>query len=125
MLSEFFETFNIILKVDVFTISVVGVLSAWAGIIIRHMTDSTALAAIFMPAIYLGALVGIWGFRELDIVFSFDKDSNTIISACGGMIVAMLFMLIAVRACYYVFGVSHTGLENQIRATGTSTIPRR
>lgn len=95
-----YETLNYIVSVDVFTISVVGVLSAWAAIIIRQMTDSTALALIFMPVIIFGALAGIYACRVLNIVFSPEKDSNLIVSAAVGMIVALLSMLLATRFVY-------------------------
>lgn len=115
-----FETLNMIVSVDVFTISVVGVLTAWASIMIRHMTGSTALSLAFCPAIYIGALVGINQCREFGLVFSTNNDSNIIMSACFGMIAAMLFMLVVTRMVYvlrerHVMGqVTRQGLAHRL-----------
>lgn len=115
-----FDTLNMIVSVDVFTISVVGVLTAWASIMIRHMTGSTVLSLAFCPAIYLGALVGIYQCREFDLLFSTDNDTNIIMSACFGMIAAMLIMLVLTRMIYVLHermvmaSVTRQGLANRL-----------
>ncbi len=55
-----YDTLYQIVSVDVYTLSVVCVLSGWAALILRHVTESTLLALIFMPVIIIGALVGIY-----------------------------------------------------------------
>ena len=95
-----YETLNHIFSVDAFTFYVVGGLTVWAAVLVRLMTDSTALAFLFMPFINFGALAGIFVCRELSVVFSQEKDSNLIVSALVGMIVALLIMLLATRLVY-------------------------
>ncbi len=95
-----YDTLYQIVSVDVYTLSVVCVLSGWAALILRHVTESTLLALIFMPVIIIGALVGIYACRQLDLVFVFDKDTNVILTACVGMIAALIVMLIMTRIMY-------------------------
>ena len=113
-----------IISVDLFTVLVVGVLSTWAGIIIRHMSESTFLALIFTPAIGFGALTGIYACRELEIVFSTNQNSNLITSLSIGMIVAMFIMLLVTRIWLSMTTWRRTGLGNRMDPTldGSRTI---
>lgn len=117
------DTLNIILAASPYTYAVTGALVLWASIIIKTMTDSTQFTLVLAPFIGFGALCGVYFFREFEIVFTSDRDSNIIASAAGGMCVTMLAMLVFGRLCSYIADLQKTGLEGRIDPTLTSDGP--
>lgn len=107
-----------ILTADGFTWSVIVVLTIWAATIIRSFSDSTALTVIYVPGLVAGALLGIWGLRQLEIVFTAAKDTTIILSAGFGMCVMLVLMLILTRL---TFVASAARIRARLRRQGITS----
>ena len=97
MLQTLTEILSDILAADTFTYIVIGFLAVLAGVMIKAMTDSLALTLMFTPMIAFGALAGVYACREAGLVFTTDHESNIILTAGVGMVVAVALMLLLVR----------------------------
>jgi hypothetical protein len=82
---------------DTFSYIVVGFLAVLAGVMVKAMTDSWPLTILFTPVIWFCALAGIYACRVAGLIFTPDRESNLILSAGAGMVVAVALMLLLVR----------------------------
>ena len=98
MLETVFEALQKLGDVNTFTVVVVIGLVAIANWLIKFLTDSTGFAILFTPAMIVGALAANYVFVEYYIAPTPDKNSNIVIASSMGVLVAMLFMLLATRA---------------------------
>jgi hypothetical protein len=93
-----FGIVNVKLQVAVIAL----VLTAFGALFIKNATDSTGFAALFVPAIMLGCLIGVYTFKMLGIVVSTTKDTNIIATAGIGMVLAFIVMVGLVRAAVMI-----------------------
>lgn len=89
-----------IFTADLFSYIIVGLLTFWAGGLIKAMTGSSALSWSFMPVIAFGALAAIDFFQFEGIALVADKDSNVIIVSCIGMLAGLIVMLLVTKLVY-------------------------
>ncbi|MGL4396121.1 MAG: hypothetical protein ACRCS9_06250 [Hyphomicrobium sp.] len=66
-------------------------------LLIRMNLGSTVLAAIFTPAITIGALAANYVFQEHFIHPLHDKNSNVVLASAVGVVVALLLMMVAAK----------------------------
>jgi hypothetical protein len=98
MSEAFADTIYSIINVKMQVAGIALVLTALAALFIKNATDSTGFAALFVPAMALGCLLGVYGCKMSGIVISAtNKDSNIIATAGFGMVVAFIVMLVVVR----------------------------
>lgn len=83
--------------VNTFTVVVVIGLVAIANWLIKLLTDSTGFAILFTPAMIIGALAANYLFVEYYVMPTQDKNSNVVIASALGVLIAMIFMLLATR----------------------------
>jgi hypothetical protein len=114
-----FDVFRDIMVANSYTYYVVVLLSLWAAMIIRVISDTTSLAVLMAPFIAYGALAGVYFCREFGLVFIYDNDSNIVACAAAGMCVAMLVMLGFCRLSIALADSKKTGLESRIDPTLT------
>jgi hypothetical protein len=100
------ETLDGILLANTYTYSVVGVLTVFAGLLVRHMTSSTALAIIYAPALAFGALAGVYYCREIGLIVTFDNNANIVATAGIGMLVACMVMLVLTRLFFMMIATT-------------------
>jgi hypothetical protein len=97
MIDVFQDTMHAIVTVKTQVAVIAFVLTFLAALIIKSATDSTSLAALFVPALGFGCLVGVYSFKMAGVALSSSKDANVIAAAGIGMVVALVLMLIVVR----------------------------
>ncbi|MEQ1718918.1 MAG: hypothetical protein ABL907_23530 [Hyphomicrobium sp.] len=102
MLKAILEGIRTIAEVDVYTAMVVTGLVCTAYWLIKVTTDSMLIATVFMPFMVLGALVSNYLFLSYYITPLADKDSNVVLAAATGVIVAMLVMAALTRLLHYI-----------------------
>ncbi len=88
-----YEIFNVKTEVLMFAL----VLTGFGAMFIKSATDSSGFAALFIPALAFGCLVGVYGCKMVGLVVSSSKDSNVIATAGIGMVLAFVVMLGFVR----------------------------
>ena len=86
-----------LLTIDDYTRWVVFCAVVAALWIVKTMTESTALAVIFSPAILFGALAANYLFRINFVVASGDKDTDVVVASAIGVLLALVLMLVASR----------------------------
>ena len=115
-----------ILAATPYTYTIACGLALWAGLIIKTFSDSTLLAMFFAPFLMIGALFGVYFFREFEIVFAPDRDSNIVASSAAGMCLTILVILVICRISGTIADRRKTGLEDRMDQTLTSgkLVPR-
>ena len=97
MWETIFEALQKLGDVNTFTVVVVIGLVAIANWLIKLLTDSTGFAILFTPAMIIGALAANYLFVEYYVMPTQDKNSNVVIASALGVLIAMIFMLLATR----------------------------
>src|SRR5262245_38115468 len=77
-----------------------GGLAAVAFVVMRAVLPVKALAAIYAPVLLLGGLSGIFVCQQNALAFSGDEASNAVITAMGGVVVALLAAIVVTRIIY-------------------------
>ena len=88
---------NLTFEVDTYTIVVVALLSAWAGVLTLHVLSKTMLALVFVPGFIFGALVANFLFEEYGVYPTPDQETNVVVACTLGIIVALLILLVLTR----------------------------
>jgi hypothetical protein len=91
------DTLNAIINVNFVTAMLVITMAVGSGVIFREVTNSTWMTIFLVPMLAFGALVSIYMLNQTGILFTSQKDSNTVVTSSVGMIVALLAVLGAVR----------------------------
>ncbi len=97
MWETIFEALQKLGDVNTFTVVAVIGLVAIANWLIKLLTDSTGFAILFTPAMIIGALAANYLFVEYYVMPTQDKNSNVVIASALGVLIAMIFMLLATR----------------------------
>lgn len=92
------DTLNAIINVNFTTAMIVAALVVVSAAIFRETTDSNMMTAFFVPFVTFGALTSIYGLSRAGILFSSQKDANSVVSSGIGIIVAFMIMLILIRS---------------------------
>jgi uncharacterized membrane protein len=91
------EFLNETFEVDTYTIVVVAILAAWAGVLTLHVLSRTLLALTFVPGFILGGLVANYAFEQLHFYPTSDKETNVVVACTAGIIAALLALLVLTR----------------------------
>ncbi len=102
------EFLNQTFEVDTYTIVVVALLSAWAGVLTLHVLSKTVLALVFVPGFTFGALIANYIFEEFGFYPTPDQETNVVVACTLGIIAALLVLLVVTR-----FASALTGLRVQ------------
>jgi uncharacterized membrane protein YeaQ/YmgE (transglycosylase-associated protein family) len=92
-------------EVDTYTIVVVALLSAWAGVLTQHVLSKTTLALVFVPGFIFGALIANYVFEEIGFHPTPDKETNVVVACTLGIIAALLVLLVLTRLTTIVTGL--------------------
>jgi uncharacterized membrane protein YeaQ/YmgE (transglycosylase-associated protein family) len=84
-------------EVDTYTIVVVALLSAWAGVLTLHVLSKTLLALVFVPGFIFGALVANYLFETFAVYPTGDQETNVVVACTLGIIAALLVLLVFTR----------------------------
>jgi hypothetical protein len=102
----FIEFMTSVMTVSQWTLFIVGILSLWAGYILKEALSSTLMATAFFPFFLLGGLISRHLFIEYGIFISSNKDANLILATGAGLIVSLVVMTIFVRLYFYLSRIS-------------------
>ena len=91
------EFLNRSFEVDTYTIVVVALLSAWAGVLTLHVLSKTMLALVFVPGFIFGALIANYIFEEIGFLPTPDQETNVVVACTLGIIAALLVLLVVTR----------------------------
>jgi uncharacterized membrane protein YeaQ/YmgE (transglycosylase-associated protein family) len=91
------EFLNQTFEVDTYTIVVVALLSAWAGVLTLHVLSKTVLALVFVPGFIFGALIANYIFEEFGFYPTPDQETNVVVACTLGIIAALLVLLVVTR----------------------------
>jgi hypothetical protein len=91
------EFLNRTFEVDTYTIVVVALLSAWAGVLTLHVLSKTMLALVFVPGFIFGALVANYIFEEARFYPTPDQETNVVVACTLGIIAALLVLMVLTR----------------------------
>lgn len=94
------EFFWQVLDADTFSYVIVSLLTLWAGAMIRTLTEVDWVAIFFMPAIAFGALLTIEVCSLEGIVFTYDRDSNVVVTSSIGTIIGLVVMLLLTKVIF-------------------------
>ncbi len=92
-------------EVDTYTIVVVALLSAWAGVLTLHVLSKTMLALVFVPGFIFGALIANYIFEEIGFHPTPDKETNVVVACTLGIIAALLVLLVLTRFTTMITGL--------------------
>jgi len=92
-------------EVDAYTIVVVALLSAWAGVLTLHVLSKTMLALVFVPGFIFGALVVNFLFEEYAFSPTADQETNVVVACTLGIIAALLALLVCTRLTSVITGL--------------------
>jgi hypothetical protein len=92
------STLNAILSVNFTTALIVASLVVASAAIFRETTDSNMMTAVFVPFVTFGALTSIYVLSQAGILFTGQKDANSVVSSGIGIIVAFIIMLAVIRS---------------------------
>jgi uncharacterized membrane protein YeaQ/YmgE (transglycosylase-associated protein family) len=91
------EFLNQTFEIDTYTIVVVALLSAWAGVLTLHVLAKTMLALAFVPGFIFGALIANYVCVEIGFHPTADEETNVVVACTFGIIGALLVLLIVTR----------------------------
>jgi hypothetical protein len=91
------EFLNQAFQVDTYTIVVVALLSAWAGVLTLHILSKTMLALVFVPGFIFGALFVNYIFDTVGFYPTADAETNVVVACTLGIIGALLVLLVVTR----------------------------
>lgn len=92
-----------ILNASTLTYWVAATMTVAAGSIVHIMTASWTITGVFVPAVWFGGLAGVYAFRAAGITLMPEQETNIVLTACAGMIVAALLVFLCIR-CVYALG---------------------
>ena len=98
------ELLNQTFEVDTYTIVVVALLSAWAGVLTLHILSKTMLALVFVPGFIFGALVANYVFEEVGFYPTPDQETNVVVACTLGIVGALLVLLLVTRLTSAISG---------------------
>ncbi len=124
MWETIFEALQKLGDVNTFTVVVVIGLVAIANWLIKLLTDSTAIAILFTPAMIIGALAANYLFVEYYVMPTQDKNSNVVIASALGVLIAMIFMLLATRGVVALSDRNRKKVSSRLAGTVGLEIPR-
>jgi len=91
------EFLNQTFEVDTYTVVVVALLSAWAGVLTLHVLSKTMLALVFVPGFIFGALVANYIFEKARFYPTPDQETNVVVACTLGIIAALLVLMVLTR----------------------------
>ena len=91
-----FEVIDALSTFNQFTLVTVGVVVCMAIGLIREITDSTGLAFLAAPALFLGGMIANYLFRTRFVIATVDKDANIVIATAVGVVCALVLLLVAI-----------------------------
>lgn len=94
-----------VMTVDQWTLFIIGLMSAWAGYILKEALSSGFLATIFFPVFLFGGLLGRYVFIEMGLFISQNKDANLILATGAGLIVSLVVVTILARMYMYITAI--------------------
>ena len=96
---------NRVVTLDTYTLVVVAVLSAWAGVLTLHVLSRTVLAFAFVPGFILGALIANYVFELTGFNPTPDRETNVVIASTLGIILALFVLMLILRATAILAGM--------------------
>ncbi len=99
--TSFVDFMLVVTNASSWTYFVICSLALSAGYLLKEGLSSNWIAIFFFPGFVFGGLLGRHIFLTQGIFISGNKDANLILATGAGLIVALLFLVIALRLYMY------------------------
>lgn len=119
MAQSLVEGFRLLFDVNAFTGWTLVMLLVFATAIVKILTDSTWLAALYLPAMIMGALTANYYYTGSYLNPLNDKEANVVLALGVGLICGMALML-GVTRLYYFISEKRTNAKRQHAAPASS-----
>lgn len=96
-LEDFFKVLSDIAMADTMSYWIVGAMSLLAAVLMRMMLPAKGLSLVFLPALFLGGLAGIYVASRLGFVFGTERSVQIVVTGTLGMTVALFVMIALTR----------------------------